>query len=108
MTRFTASELDADDRPVPILAEAPDNGDPAHEMDDALRRLTLWIGASRDVVVAGRRWLTAAHLLRFPGSATTIRELAQRLGVSKSRAGQLCMELAQEIGLRSAKTGQIQ
>ncbi len=112
MTRFTATEMDADGEPHPVLAVLPDieeidEPEPERQSDEYLRRLLRWLaGAVTSVEESGRRMVVAAHVLRIPGAPATVRDLGKRLGMSKSRAGQLRLDLCREIGLLRAKTGQ--
>lgn len=101
MTRFTATELDADGTPQPVVAEDPwDSVDPEPERADNSLGLLLWLAEGRTPKQRSRRLEAALYLARTPGSARTVRELAKKLGLGKTQTGQILAKLRAKLGLR--------
>lgn len=98
--------FDENRRPIPTCEpvypdDCPEAGPLAPRQADAeaVMRLLGWLCADGDPMTAGRKaYLTAALLHLPPVGGLTHQQLAERLGVSRSRVTQLLTSLRDESG----------
>lgn len=107
MTRFTATERDADGEPRPVLAEWPDAVEEAPapaagsinalvEAAGKLMRLLIKDDTSSTQQI-GERVLALGYLMKLDCAAQSVRQLAARGCISKSKAADLAAELRGQI-----------